>query len=107
MRPLLPILLVFTFTCTACSNDPVLETALERVQPAPQATAQPDAEVIAAVDQALVAGQLEGAKWSNLGDVIADLRTVYADQADRLIWFEVAKPVVKRLPPKGGRFLND
>ena len=98
IRHLFPILLVVIFTCTACSNDPVIETALERVQPAPQATAQPDAEVVAAVDQALAAGQLEGTKWGNLGDVIADLRTVYADQTDRLVWFDVATPVSKLEP---------
>ena len=98
MRPLFPILLVVTFTCTACSNDPVLETALERVQPAPQATAQPDAEVVAAVDRTLAASELAAIKWGDLRDVSADLRTVYADQADRLVWFDMATPVAKLEP---------
>jgi len=98
MRPLFPILLFSVLTCAACSDEPLLGADLELAHQAPQSTAQPDAEVIAAVDQALAASQLEGVKWSNLGDVIADLRTVYADQADRLVWFDVVKPVAKLEP---------
>lgn len=60
--------------------------------------AEPDAEVVAAVDETLAAGKLAGARWGVLDDVIGDLRTVYAEQADRLVWFDVTKPVAKLEP---------
>ncbi len=98
IRRLFPILLVVIFISTACSNDPVLEADLKPAPGSTRSNAQPDAEAVAAVDQALAAGKLEGAKWSDLSDVIADLRAVYADQADRLLWFDVATPVATLEP---------
>ena len=65
---------------------------------AEQGSGQPDAEVVAAVDQALAAGKVDGVKWSNLRDVIADLQTVYAEQDDRLVWFDGTRPVARLEP---------
>jgi len=99
IRRLLPVLLFPVLACVACGDDAVVPgAALERTAQVPQSSAQPDAEAVAAVDQALAAGQLEGAKWTNLGDVIADLRTVYGEQSDRLVWFDVTTPVDKLEP---------
>ena len=98
IRLLFPALLVAIFTCAACNNDPLLVADLEPSKQAPQSSAPPDAEVVAAVDQALAAGELAALKWGNLRDVIAELMPVYADQADRLLWFDVATPVAKLEP---------
>ena len=94
---LFPILLFSALTCVAC-DDGDARTQVEQIQKPTEGLAQPDAAVVAAVDQTLAAGRLDGAKWSGLGDVIADLRTVYADQPDRLVWFDVAKPMAKLEP---------
>ena len=63
-----------------------------------QGSRQPDAEVVAAVDQALVAGKVDGMKWGNLRDVVEDLKTIYADQDDRLVWFEGTRREAKLEP---------
>lgn len=85
-------------TLTACGDDPGNGATLARTQSASQAKTTPEAEVVAAVDQVLAAGQLEGTKWSNLGDVVADLRAVYSEQADRLVWFDLTAPVARLAP---------
>ncbi|MFA5909733.1 MAG: L,D-transpeptidase family protein [Vicinamibacterales bacterium] len=98
MPLLFPLLLVSIVTWAGCGDDSPLGAELERSQQAPLASAEPDAEVVAAVDRTLGAGELEAVRWGNLRDVIADLRVVYADQADRLVWFDVATPVAKLEP---------
>jgi len=92
-RRLFPVLLVSIVTGMACGDD--------RSQAAPEAPArqaavgsgQPDADVIAAMDQALASGQVAGIKWGVIGDVSSDLKTVYAEQDDRLVWFDGTRPV--------------
>lgn len=98
-RRLFPLFALLTIvTCAACSGDPVKGADLERVAKASPSSPQPEPEVVAAVDQAIADGQLAGAKWSNLSDVVSDLRTAYAEQADRLLWFDVTTPVSKLEP---------
>jgi L,D-transpeptidase YcbB len=63
-----------------------------------QQNGQPDAEVIAAVDQALRAAKVDGIKWGNVNDVVADLKTVYTEQGDGLVWFDGTKPEDKLEP---------
>jgi len=92
-------LVLFSFVAAACGGD---DTGVKPGPDSPgqssQRNSQPDAEVVAAVDQALAAGQLPGAKWAALDDVSGDLRAVYAGQADRLVWFDVTTPIAKLEP---------
>jgi len=97
MQFLAPFLCFSLVTSAACRNDSPREATPDQAQ-AEQPSEQPDAAVVAAIDQMLATGQLDGAKWSNLRDVIAELKPVYADQADRLVWFEVTTPVAKLEP---------
>ena len=97
-RRLFPILLLALAATVACGDDPSMAVPLEGASQAPQTTGQPDAEVVTAVDQVLEAGQLDGVKWGDLRDVVADLKTVYADQDDRLVWFDGTKPGAKLEP---------
>ena len=98
MLRLFPILLLSTATLVACGDDGPLAAPFEQVREAVQGSRQPDAEVVAAVDQALAAGKVDGIKWGNLRDVVEDLKTVYADQDDRLVWFEGTRPKAKLEP---------
>ena len=47
---------------------------------------------MSAVDQALASAQLPVLKWGNLGDVAPVLKPIYADEPDRLLWFDGATP---------------
>ena len=91
-RRLFPVLLFALVSSVACGDDSPLAAPLDREEKSAQGHGQPDAEIVAAVYQALAAGQLEGVKWGNLRDVVADLKTVYAEQDDRLVWFDGTKP---------------
>lgn len=98
-RRLIPLVLSSILACAACGDNAVaVGSDLERAGRSRQGNAQPDAEVVAAVDQALAAGRLTGAKWGVLDDVMGDLRAVYAEQADRLVWFDVDTAVAKLEP---------
>lgn len=91
-RRLFPVLLLALVTSVACGDVPSVAGPPAREDQSAQGDRQPDAEVVAAVDQVLAAGQLDGVKWGNLRDVLADLKTVYAEQDDRLVWFDGTKP---------------
>jgi murein L,D-transpeptidase YcbB/YkuD len=95
---LFPIFLFTIAATVACRDDSSMAVPPEPARQAPEANRQPDAEVVTAVDQALAAGQLAGVKWGNLRDVVADLKLVYADQDDRLVWFDGTKPEAKLEP---------
>ena len=97
-RRLFPVLLFALVTAVACGHDSPPASSLGREEKSAKGHGQPDAEVVAAVDQALAAGQLDGVKWANLRDVVADLRTVYGEQDDRLVWFDGTKPESKLEP---------
>ena len=91
-RRLVPVLLLAVATSLACGDAPPVEGPPAREDKLARHNGQPDAEVVAAVDQVLAAGQLDGVKWGNLRDVVADLKAVYLEQADRLVWFDGTKP---------------
>jgi len=96
---LFPFVLSSLLATAACRGDAVaVKPPVEADAPSPSINAQPDGQVIAAVDQTLAAGQLLDAKWRVLDDVIGDLRTVYAEQADRLVWFDVSTPISELEP---------
>jgi murein L,D-transpeptidase YcbB/YkuD len=83
---------LFSLMLAACGDATPAVTAEAR--PSAQASV-PDAEVVAAVDQALASAQLPVLKWSNLADVAEVLKPVYAEEADRLLWFDGSTPVAK------------
>jgi len=84
--------------CVGCGDDDPLAPSVERPRPPQQGNGQPDAEIVAVVDQALAAGKVDGIKWGNVNDVVADLKTVYSEQGDRLVWFDGTKPESKLEP---------
>lgn len=98
-RRLFPFLLYSLLVLVACGDAPrATNPGPERSAPPAPENLQPDAAVVAAVDQILAAGQLPGAKWGALDDVVGGLREVYGEQADRLVWFDVATPIAKLEP---------
>lgn len=97
-RRLFPFLLLPLLTSVACDSDSPLAGPVERVQQAVLGSGQPDAEVVAAVDQLLADGHVAERKSGDLRDVVDDLRTVYAAQADRLVWFTGTRPEVHLEP---------
>jgi len=98
-RRLFPFVLSCLLASAACGRDAVpADRSADANVPSPPVNAQPDGEVVAAVDQALAAGQLPGARWQALDDVLGDLKSVYAEQADRLVWFDVSTPIAKLEP---------
>jgi murein L,D-transpeptidase YcbB/YkuD len=82
----------------ACSDDDALAPSVDRPRRASQGNGQPDAEIVGAVDQALADGKVDGIKWASIADVVADLKVVYAEQGDRLVWFDGTRPEDKLEP---------
>jgi murein L,D-transpeptidase YcbB/YkuD len=95
---LLAALLFSIAPCVACGDDDPLGPSIERPRRAQQGNGQPDAEIVGAVNQALAAGKVDGIKWANVNDVVADLKTVYSEQGDSLVWFDGTKPEDKLEP---------
>ena len=65
--------------------------------PAPAATSTPvaataDAEVTATVDQVLTSATHPGLQWGSIPDVAPALKPLYDAEADRLLWFDGARP---------------
>jgi len=85
----LSLLILATILSAACRD--VTSDHIE-----PSATGQPgstqvtaDAEVVATVDQVLNEAKHPAIKWPNLRDDVAEpLKTAYAAEADRLLWFD-------------------
>jgi len=98
MRRLFTFVLFSLFAAACGGDDTGVKPGPDGPAQSSQRNSQPDAEVVAAVDQALAAGRLPGAKWAALDDVSGDLRAVYAEQADRLVWFDVTTPIAKLEP---------
>jgi murein L,D-transpeptidase YcbB/YkuD len=91
-------LLLVAASCIACGDGKTLAAPAGKNPQPSQGNEQPDAEVVAAVDQALAAGRVAGVKWGDIKDVTTDLATVYAGQADRLVWFDGTDPDDKLEP---------
>jgi murein L,D-transpeptidase YcbB/YkuD len=97
MLRLVLIVVLSPLAIAACGAETPVSGQAQGAQ-TPVSTADADPAVVATVDQALAASQLEGLKWGNLEDVDDDLKAVYAAEGDRLVWFDGEKAVSKLEP---------
>ncbi len=70
---------------------PTVPTPTPETASAPVA-ATADAEVTATVDQVLTSATHPGLQWSSIPDVAPALKPLYDAEADRLLWFDGARP---------------
>ena len=83
---------------TASCGSPATPPTPPTVQtPTPDTTSAPvvataDAEVTATVEQVLTSATHPGLHWGSIPDVAPALKPLYDAEADRLLWFDGARP---------------
>src|SRR5688572_33384496 len=88
-------------TLAACGSSPATQPAKPAVVEKP-ATAEPpkgvDPDVAATVDEVLATSQHSALKWPRIPDVVAVRQPLYANEPDRLFWFDRTAPVASLKP---------